>query len=266
MLKSIYFGKYIPGNSILHKVDARTKIITSLLIFIMVFYLKEIIPLLIIFFGIIIFILASSISPKEYIKTLRPILLISIFTSLVNFIFELQFKNTGNYHFDINTIKNSTVIFMRLVSMTLSSSAMMFTTSPSDISLSLKKLFFPLKFFGINCEELALTITISLRFIPILLEEANNIILAQKARGIFINTRNPIKKIKMFSAIVIPLFLSSFKKAEKMALSIDARCYDSTKPRSEFKILKFKFFDLLFMLYITLILLGAYLCNYKIAA
>lgn len=259
----MYFGKFIPGDSFLHKTDPRTKILSLFIVFYTVFTSRNILSLLIIFSGVMLITFFSSISIKNYLKSLKSVVILSVITCFANFICEYNFHFMKNNCLDINfkVIKSSMMVFVRLISVILISSVNMYTTSPHQISKALENIFKPLKIFKINVQEIAITITISLRFLPILFEEAENIYNAQLVRGAKFYDKNLIVRLKAYAAVIVPLFISSLKKANDLAISMESRAYDTTKKRSSFKTLKFSYRDLIAALYILILLLGAYTCN-----
>ncbi len=263
LIKKVYFGKFIAGNSFLHKVDPRIKILSLFSIFYVVFTINHIASLLVIFLGALIITLFSSVSPKNYLKSLKPVILMSVITCAINFICEYNFHFMKENSFYVNPkiAKNSVVVFIRLISVILLSSVNMYTTSPNQISKALESILSPLKIFKINVQEVAVTITISLRFLPILFEETENIYNAQLVRGAKFHDKNLIVKLKAYLAVIAPLFISALKKANDLAISMESRSYDSSKKRSSFKTLKFSYRDLIASMYILILVLGAYACN-----
>lgn len=263
MIKKIYFGKFIAGDSFLHKLDPRIKILSLFVIFYVVFTTNHIISLLTIFCGALIITFFSSVSPKNYLKSLKPIIIMSVITCVINFICEynFHFMKENSFHVNPKVAKSSIVVFIRLISVILISSVNMYTTSPNQISKALESILSPLKIFKINVQEVAVTITISLRFLPVLFEEAENIYNAQLVRGAKFHDKNLIVKLKAYLAVIAPLFISSLKKANDLAISMESRSYDSSKKRSNFKTLQFSYRDLIASMYILILVLGAYACN-----
>lgn len=263
MIKKVYFGKFIAGNSFLHKVDPRIKILSLFVIFYVVFAVNHIASLLTVFFGTLIITFFSSVSPKNYLKSLKPVILMSVITCVINFLcgYNFYFMKENSFHINPIVVKSSVVVFIRLISVILVSSVNMYTTSPNQISKALESILSPLKIFKINVQEVAITITISLRFLPILFEETENIYNAQLVRGAKFHDKNLVVKLKAYLAVIAPLFISSLKKANNLAISMESRCYDSSKNRSNFKTLKFSYRDLIVSIYILILVLGAYACN-----
>lgn len=189
--------------------------------------------------------------------------MISAFTACINLFFDLEtsFLSTGYFIVKPIVIKNSIMVFFRLFIITVIGAVTMFTTSPQSFSFALEKILSPLDFIKINSQEVSLTISIALKFIPILFEETNKIIIAQKARGANFKDKNIFKRIKSYSAVVIPVLVSSFKKSEDLAISIDCRCYDSSKKRTKLKPLKMRKRDIIFLILTLIFFAGVILCN-----
>lgn len=137
----------------------------------------------------------------------------------------------------------------------------MFTTSPQEISAAFESILSPLKFLGVNIQEISMTITLSLRFIPVLFEETGKIINAQKVRGANFKSRNIIKKIKAYFNVFIPLFVFSFRRAANIALAMESRCYDASRKRTSFKHMNFKKSDVIAVAIILIIFIGVTICN-----
>ncbi len=259
-------GKYLPGDSAIHKLDPRIKLLTSALFFSLMFWVRSYAALTIILIFIISSAALSSVPLKNYIKQSKSIILVSLFTTLINLFFEAEthFLKSGSFSITPINLKNSIIVFIRLLSLILMSSLTIFTTSPGDISCALESLLSPLKYIGVNVQEIATTVTISLRFIPTLFEEANKIATAQRARGADFKSKNIIKKIKAFSAVVIPLFISSFKKASDLAMAMESRCYDNSRKRTKFRELQIHSIDIMAIVIITLVFSGVVLCSVMI--
>ena len=263
MIKNIALGKYLPGNSLIHKLDPRIKLITSALFLTFVFMAQRYSSLIILLIFVMLSAFMSYVPLKTYIKMNKSIIIISFFTALVNLFFEAEthFLKFGNFLITPQNLRISIIVFIRLILLILMSSLVMFTTSPGGISCAIESLLNPLKYIGVNVQEIAITITISLRFIPTLFEETDKIITAQRSRGANFKSKNLIKKIKVFSAVVIPIFISSFKKANDLATAMESRCYDSSRNRTKFKKLKIKSYDIAAVIFIILIFSGVILCN-----
>lgn len=263
LMNNFEFCKYFSGNSIIHKLDARLKIISSLIFFILTFSSNNIISLVIIAISIFIIAALSEVPLIKYIKSFKSVLIISLITAFINLFFEAETNLVclGKLSVSLSGLKSSIFVFFRLVILVFISSITMFTTSVQEISLAFENLLSPLGYLGINTQEIAITITLSLRFIPVLFEETYKIINAQKVRGADFDSKNVIKKIRAFYNILVPLFIFSFRRAENIAISMESRCYDVFKKRTSLKTMKLSYRDTISIIFLLLIFTGVIVCN-----
>ena len=256
-------GKYFPGKSLMHKLDPRVKIISSVVMFFIIFFSFTYLSIFLLLLYAVFMAYKSKIPFKKYLRSVKSILVIAIFTSSLNLFFELEtsFLSTGQILIKPIIIKNSIMIFLRLFIMVTVSATLMFTTSSQNFAFALENILSPLKYIKINPQEISLTISIALRFIPILFDETNKIILAQKARGANFKNKNIFKQIKSYSSVFIPVIVSSFKKSEDLAVSMECRCYDSSKKRTKLKALHIQKCDIIFLVLTIIFFAGVILCN-----
>lgn len=241
MIKDITIGQYFPGNSVIHKMDSRIKIVLTAVFIVMLFVAKNLVGLSVgIIFTILIY-LISKIPGKLMIKSLKPILPIIIFTAVLN----VLFIRTGTPYFAWKFIKItndgvSTAVYMviRILCLIVGSSLLTYTTSPIELTDAIERLLSPLKKIKVPVHELAMMMTIALRFIPTLIEETDKIMSAQKARGADMETGSIIQRAKALIPILIPLFVASFRHAEELALAMECRCYHGGEGRTRMKQLK----------------------------
>lgn len=256
-------GKYRHGNSVIHKLDARVKILSSVLIFSLIFWVQSFFSLALCL-GFMIFItLLTRVPFTEFLKSSKYIIIISLFTVAINLAFEMQthFVKSGSAIPSFTIFKNSVAVFLRLVTIVIISLVVTFTTSAQSISHALENIMQPLKYIGINPQETAMTTVIALRFFPILFEQTQKIITSQKARGADFGNKNPIKKIKSYSKIIMPLFATSFKSAENLAIAMESRCYDSRALRTSYKETTLKKLDIFAIAFILIITMGVIFCE-----
>ncbi|SFC70651.1 energy-coupling factor transporter transmembrane component T family protein [Ruminococcus albus] len=264
MIKDITIGQYFPGNSVLHRMDARVKILLTAVFIVMLFMAKSIQALSVgIVFTVVTFII-SRIPLKMMGKSLKPIVPIVIFTAVLN----LFFIRTGDVLWKWKIIKLTsdgvdTSVFMviRIICLICGSSLLTYTTSPIELTDAIEKLLGPLKKIKVPVHELAMMMTIALRFIPTLIEETDKIINAQKARGADMETGGLIQKTKALIPILIPLFVASFRHAEELALAMECRCYHGGEGRTRMKQLKLSLIDLWGSLYCMVFLAGVIAVN-----
>ena len=265
MLKDITIGQYFPGKSAVHRLDARVKILLTIAFIVMLFIADDITGLGVgVAFTFLTFII-SRIPLKMMWKSVRPILIIIIITALLN----LFFVHTGEPYFEWKFIKITdkgveTAVFMvvRIVCLIVGSSLLTYTTSPIDLTDAIERLLSPLKKIKVPVHELAMMMTIALRFIPTLIEETDKITAAQKARGADMETGSIFKKAKALIPILIPLFVSSFRHAEELALAMECGCYHGGEGRTKMKQLKLKLLDLWGTIYLCLFFAGVIVLNH----
>jgi len=265
LLKDITIGQYFPGKSAVHRLDARVKILLTIAFIVMLFIADDITGLGVgVAFTFLTFII-SRIPLKMMWKSVRPILIIIIITALLN----LFFVHTGEPYFEWKFIKITdkgveTAVFMvvRIVCLIVGSSLLTYTTSPIDLTDAIERLLSPLKKIKVPVHELAMMMTIALRFIPTLIEETDKITAAQKARGADMETGSVFKKAKALIPILIPLFVSSFRHAEELALAMECRCYHGGEGRTKMKQLKLKLLDLWGTIYLCLFFAGVIVLNH----
>ena len=246
MIKDITIGQYFPGKSFIHKLDARTKIVLTLVFLVFIVICKNFYSLgLICTFGIVIY-LMSRISPKVILKSLKPLVPIVLLTTIL----QLYYIKDGNILFEWKFISITdkgvfTAIFIaaRIFTLLLVSSLLTYTTSPTDLTDAIEKLLSPLKVFKIEVHTFAMMMTIALRFIPILVDEIDRIMSAQKARGADFENGNIVKRIKALFPIFIPLFISAFKRAIELADAMYCRCYTGGEGRTRMRVMKFSWRD-----------------------
>lgn len=237
MLKDITLGQFFPGFSPVHRLDPRIKLILTVAYVVMLFLADNLAGLA---FGVVFFLgayLIARIPLKMMVKGLKPVLPIILFTSILN-----MFFITGDPVFSwwIITITRqgiSTAVIMsiRIVCLIAGTSLLTYTTSPISLTDGLERLMGPLKKLHFPVHELAMMMTIALRFIPTLIEETDKIMNAQKARGADMETGSLVDRIKALVPVLIPLFISAFRRADELALAMECRCYRGGEGRTRMK-------------------------------
>ena len=239
MLKDITIGQYFPGNSFVHKLDARFKILMTALFIVMIFTADSFAGLFLSLLFFVIAFAASKLSIKLIVKSMKPIIPIIIFTSVLNIFFidgVTVFKIFGIRITD-NGLITSGYMIIRLIALICGSSLLTYTTSPIVLTDAIEQILKPLSKLKFPTHELAMMMTIALRFIPTLIEETDKIISAQKARGADMDSGTVIQRAKALVPILIPLFVSSFRRAEELALAMECRCYNGGEGRTKLKTL-----------------------------
>ncbi len=240
MLKDITIGQYFPGNSFMHRLDPRFKIVITGIFIIMLFCTEGFAGLLTGFVFLLLEFLLSRIPLKLMLKSLKPIIPIIIFTSVLNLFFidgvtvfslwKIKITDVG--------IRTTLVMVVRIIMLICGSSLLTYTTSPITLTDAIEQLLSPFKKIGLPVHELAMMMTIALRFIPTLIEETDKIMSAQKARGADLESGGLIQRAKALIPILIPLFVSAFRRAEELALAMECRCYQGGEGRTRLKTLK----------------------------
>ncbi len=240
MLRDITIGQYFPGNSIIHRLDPRFKLIITGIFIAMLFSASNFISISV---GIIFLAFAFSLSKipfKLMLKSLKPILPIIILTTILNIFFidgEI-FVKLGFMEITYKGLELSGFMIIRIVSLIIGSSLLTYTTSPIALTDAIERLLSPLAKIKFPVHELSMMMTIALRFIPTLIEETDKIISAQKARGADMESGNLLRRAKAMTPILIPLFVSAFRRAEELALAMECRCYHGGDGRTRLKQLK----------------------------
>lgn len=243
MIRDITIGQYYPAESRIHKLDPRVKIVCTLFFLVSLFVQNSLLGYVIatVFLGTVI--RMSKVPLKFILKGLKPIMILLMFTVVMNL-----FLTRGGetlVHFWIFTVTEGglrTSIFMavRLMYLVAGSSIMTFTTSPNGLTDGMEKLLHPLNKINVPVHEVAMMMSIALRFIPILLEETDKIMKAQIARGADFESGNIIQRAKAMIPILVPLFVSAFRRANDLAMAMEARCYHGGEGRTKMKPLKYK--------------------------
>lgn len=247
MLKDITLGQFFPGNTLLHRMDPRTKLTLTFVYIIALFVAKSYISYAVMLLFLIMSVLISKVKPKALFRGLKPIMVIIIITALLNL-----FYTDGNtlvkfWIFKITDagIKSAVFMALRISMLIMGTFLLTYTTSPIDLTDGLEKLLNPLKKIKVPVHELAMMMSIALRFIPTLIEETDKIMSAQKARGADFETGNILKRAKAMLPLLVPLFVSAFRRADELAVAMEARCYHGGVGRTRMKQLRMKRRDFL---------------------
>lgn len=237
MIRDITLGQYYPERSVIHRLDARTKILGTLLYIIEIFLVNSFagFGLVILALGVLIGI--SRVPVRFIFKGLKAVVFIILLTFVLNL---FMFDGTVLWHWKFLTITyeglyRSCFMALRLILLIIGTSMLTLTTKPMELTDGLEKLLKPFKRFGLPSHEIALMMSIALRFIPTLLEETDKIMKAQQARGADFESGSLIQRVKNMIPILIPLFVGSFRIAQDLALAMEARCYHGGVGRTRMK-------------------------------
>jgi len=241
MIKDITIGQYIPGDSFVHKLDPRVKILISLAYIVNLFIVNNFKGYIFIVLFTFISIFISKIHLRYIYKGLKPIFVLILITALLNIfmtggttvVFKWQFLTAYK-----EGIVLAAFMVLRLVFLIIGTSLLTLTTSPIELTDGIEKLLNPFKRLGVPAHELAMMMTIALRFIPTLMDETDKIMKAQTARGADFESGNLVKRARNLIPILVPLFISSFRRADELAMAMESRCYRGGEGRTRMKILK----------------------------
>jgi len=246
MIGNITLGQFIPGSSILHRMDPRAKLAWTG-VFMVVVFLMETWPeylLLGMFTGVLL--LVSGVPPKQSLKGLKPLLVLLAFTTVLNLFLipGRELVSLGPLTITHEGLQMGIRIFFRLVMLVIIASLMTLTTTPMALTDGLERLMSPLKKLHVPVHEISMMMSIALRFIPTLLEETERIMKAQASRGAEFDTGNLFRRVRSFVPVLVPLFVSAFKRADELAEAMESRGYRGGEGRTRLKVLRFSSVDL----------------------
>lgn len=267
MISDITLGQFFPGFSVIHKLDPRTKILLSILFIVSIFVANNIAAFLLLTMVVVITISLSRISFKVILKGIKPIIFILIFTALIS-LFLTSGEGEPLVHFWMIKIYKEGIIrafFMayRVVILIVGTSVLLtYTTSPISLTDGLESILSPLKAVKVPVHLFAMMMSIALRFIPTLVEETEKIMNAQKSRGADFSSGGLVKRAKALIPILIPLFVSSFKRADELATAMECRCYRGDKNRTKLVKLTFRARDFIWLFIYAAIIASMFVLNY----
>lgn len=240
MISDITIGQYFPGNSVIHKMDPRMKIVLTMFLIVLIFLCKNVVSLFLVVLCTFMLVLVSKIRLKTVLKSIKPLTVIIIITSLLNL-----FYGTGEplvefwrLKITLNGIETAVFMAVRIITLVVISSLLTYTTSPTELTDSIERLLKPLKYLKVDVHSIAMTMTIALRFIPTLIEEIQKIMAAQKSRGADMESGGLIHRAKALIPVLIPLFVSAFRRANELAYAMECRCYRGGDGRTKMKVMK----------------------------
>lgn len=252
MLKDITLGQYFPGDTVAHRLDPRTKILLVTLYIIALFCAKNLFSYALLAVVLAVCVRISRVGMRSLVRGLKPVLFIIIFTGILNLFFTpgnryvlewgfLRVSDTG--------LRNAVFMVLRIMLLIMGTFLMTYTTSPISLTDGLERLLNWMKRIHVPVHELAMMMSIALRFIPTLIEETDKIMSAQKARGADFESGGLIQKAKALIPILVPLFISAFRRAEELATAMECRCYHGGEGRTKLHVLQYQARD-----YVALVL------------
>lgn len=241
MIKDITIGQFFPGDSVIHRMDPRAKLLLDILFLVILFTTQKFTGILVGLLFIIICYVIAKIKVVMIFKSIKPILPLIIFTAILNMLFikgEEPLFSWWIISVYPEGLRTAGFMLLRILTLIIGMSLLTYTTSPIMLTDAIERLLSPLKKIKFPVHELSMMMTIALRFIPTLVEETDKIMSAQKARGADMDSGNVLKRAKALVPVLIPLFVSAFKRANELATAMECRCYHGGEGRTRLKILK----------------------------
>jgi energy-coupling factor transport system permease protein len=264
MLENVCLGQYIEGNSLLHRLSPQVKFLLSIIFVATAFVTENFCSLIVFVMTAAIFVLCSGISLNIYFKSARIILIFVVFSCVLNIVSGYGEPLWQFWFFNVTakSLQNSVMVVFRIVSLMFFSASMMFTTTQKSSAYAVQVLLKPLAKLGVNVQDISTMIAVSLRFVPVMFEETEQIIMARRARGADFYTRNPLKKLKEFIPMIFTLFFLMFKRAFDLAIAMESRCYNNVIERTSLKQYKIHTLDVLALIFIALVFMGVIVCKF----
>ena len=264
MFRDVTFGQYYPKNCFVHKMDARIKLLLCLVFMVCIFFVQSYVGFALVTLFLLTTIICAQVPLRSILKSVKGVIVLLIFTALLN----IFFTKNGNVLFSwwIFTVTDQGLIYaskmlLRLIYLVVGSSILTLTTTPVDLTHAIEHLLSPLKVIKFPVHDIALIMSLTLSFIPSLIEETDRIIRAQKARGADFDTGNLFQRAKAFVPILIPLLVGGFRRAEELANAMNSRCYEGATNRTQMRVMKLSWRDLVATL-LTVIVFGAIIVVY----
>lgn len=254
MIKDITIGQFFPGNSVIHRLDPRMKLVLTFIYIVAIFICKNFAALGAMILFLLVALLLSKISLKLIGKSIKPIFIIVLITSVLQIIYNnkgVMLVEIGKFHITTGGVFTAVFTTVRIVALVVASSLLTYTTSPTLLTDAIERLFSPLKVLKINVHSIAMMMTIALRFIPTLIDEVDKIMSAQKSRGADLESGNIMQRAKALIPIFVPLFINSFSRAYELAFAMECRCYQGGDGRTRLKEMKLELRDYISLLIIV---------------
>lgn len=255
-MDKLILGRYVPGDSFIHRLDPRSKLLAMFIYLGSIFWANNLLTNSILFVFTLLAILVSGIRIQFFIRGVKPMITLILFTT----VFQLLFVSGGQIYWEFWIFKITSlglsqagIIFMRFVLIIFFSTLLTLTTTPLSLADAIESLLGPLKKLKVPVHEIGLMLSLSLRFVPTLMDDTVRIMNAQRARGVDFGEGNLIQKVKSIIPILIPLFASSFKRADALAIAMESRGYQGGDGRTKYRLLKWKMKDTVVVLLLLVI-------------
>lgn len=243
MLKDITIGQYFPGDTVVHRLDPRTKLILTILYIVALFAAKDFVSYGFVVLLLVAIVVLSKTKPAMLFRGLKPLIIILILTGILNVLYTPGTHVVAKFWIftvTLEGIKTAILMMLRIVMLIMGTSILTYTTSPIALTDGLEMLMNPLKKIKVPVHEMSMIMSIALRFIPTIIEETDKIMNAQKARGADFETGSLISRAKAMLPILVPLFISAFRRADELAMAMESRCYHGGDGRTRLKVLKYQ--------------------------
>ena len=242
MLKDITLGQFFPGNSVIHKLDPRTKLVMLVVYIVALFVAESWISYGVMFLFLALCVGLSKIPLKSLVKGMKPLILILVFTAVLNLFFtggETKLFSVWVFTLTLEGLVRAILMTARILMLISGTFLLTYTTSPIALTDGLESLMNPLRVIKVPVHELSMMMCIALRFIPTLIEETDKIMSAQKARGADFESGNLLQRVQALVPILVPLFISAFRRADELATAMECRCYHGGEGRTKMKLLRY---------------------------
>ena len=251
MLKDITLGQFFPGDTLAHKLDPRTKLLVTVFYVVALFTAKSYIAYGVLILTLIVAVRISRVGAKALFKGLKPVLFIIAFTALLNLFYTpgMELCHFGIFRITNEGVRAAITMMLRITLLIMGTFLLTYTTSPIRLTDGLESLLGPLKKIKVPVHELAMMMSIALRFIPTLIEETDKIMSAQKARGADFETGSLMQRAKALVPLLVPLFVSAFRRADELATAMECRCYHGDEGRTKLNVLHYQTRDYLVLGY-----------------
>lgn len=257
-MRNIAFGQYYPSGSWVHKLDPRLKILLMLFFVVLIFFVNTFVGYAFYFCLIVVSTILAKVPFRSLLRSVKGVLFLVIFITVINVFFYAVPEEQALWHWWILSVSvegllHAAKMALRIILLVMGPALLTFTTTPMELTDALESLLSPLKLIKFPVRDLAVIMSIALRMIPTLMEETDRIMLAQKARGADLDTGRLFNRVKALVPVLIPLFVSAFRRAEELALALDSRCYNATPNRTRYRVLRPTWRDL-----VAVLLFGAF--------
>lgn len=267
MLSNITIGQYYPAKSVLHRLDPRMKVVLTAVFIVLIFLANQFASMALVLLFLSVTVALSRVPLKMILRGLKAIVIIVLFTAVLNLFYVKGGQPLVDFwiiHITTKGVYTAVFMAIRIMALIISSSLLTYTTTPTNLTDGLERLLSPLRYLRVPVHDIAMMMTIALRFIPTLIDEVGRIMNAQKARGADLETGNLFQRAKSLVPVFIPLFISAFRRAYDLAFAMDCRCYRGGEGRTRLKQMKLALRDYAALFIMSAVLAGVIVINHFI--